>query len=145
MIHALQANTTTRVDGEALFLDLLPWLGLILLLVVILVGTIYIGRRLLSQDESGSEQPFTLQSLRELHASGQLSDEEFERARAAMIAQVKAAAARSDKQGDEASEADDEAGDEPAEPSDESSDNGGDQPGQADNNRDTKPRDGTSG
>lgn len=39
---------------------------------------------------------FTLADLRRLHREGQLSDEEFERARAAIIAQTRAALARKD-------------------------------------------------
>jgi hypothetical protein len=91
MIHLLAANTATPVEGDQLFLDILPWLGLILLLVVILVVTIYVGRRMVRSDQEAADQPFTLQSLRDLHQSGQLSDEEFERARDAMIGRVKAA------------------------------------------------------
>lgn len=90
MMQLLVLNTAGAAEGEQLFRDLLPWMGLILLLVIVLVATIYIGRRLIRGADDGDDQPFTLQSLRDLHASGQLSDLEFQRARDAMIGRVKA-------------------------------------------------------
>jgi len=97
MIPSLAANTSMQSDGDQLFLDILPWLGLVLLLVILLVGTIFIGRRMVRHEQQSDDQPFTLQSLRELHAAGQLSDEEFAKARDVMIGRVKAADSTDDE------------------------------------------------
>jgi uncharacterized membrane protein len=69
-----------------LFGDLLPWLGL--LVVIVLIGggiAIWLRRRLMSGDSAGSVG-FTLGDLRELHARGEISTEEFEKAKSQMIA-----------------------------------------------------------
>jgi uncharacterized membrane protein len=69
-----------------LFGDLLPWLGL--LVVIVLIGggiAIWLRRRLMSGDAAGSVG-FTLGDLRELHARGEISTEEFEKAKSQMIA-----------------------------------------------------------
>jgi uncharacterized membrane protein len=69
-----------------LFGDLLPWLGV--LVVIILIGggiAIWTRRRLMSGDAAGSVG-FTLGDLRELHARGEISAEEFEKAKSQMIA-----------------------------------------------------------
>lgn len=74
----------------ALFRALLPWL--LLLLGGVLVGgaLIYAARRLLQPGEDARDTVgFTLHGLRELRAEGRISEEEYERARAAMIKQVK--------------------------------------------------------
>lgn len=108
MIELLASNTAAPVEGDRLFVDLLPWLGLILLLVTILIVTIYIGRRMVRGDDDVSDQPFTLQSLRDLHASGQLSDEEFQRARDAMIGRIKSTPEQSPEEQPFDSDSDDE-------------------------------------
>lgn len=115
MITLLATNTAAPVEGDRLFVDLLPWLGLILLLVAALAATIFIGRRMTRRDDDASDQPFTLQSLRELHASGQLSDEEFQRAREAMIGRIRAS---TDESTDDTSDADTPDADAPAKPTD---------------------------
>lgn len=74
-----------------LFGDVAPWL--LILLVVTIVGgvVVFMARRMLQGNASSGKDGFTLQDLRDLHAAGDLSDEEFERARAAMIERIKAA------------------------------------------------------
>ncbi len=74
--------------AEDLFGQLLPWL--IMLLVVVFVGAagIYFVRRMLQGGHSASGEGFTLYELRRLHAAGQLTDEEFERAKALIIGRV---------------------------------------------------------
>ncbi|MFM1833270.1 MAG: hypothetical protein RLZZ461_1586 [Planctomycetota bacterium] len=69
-----------------LFGDLLPWLGL--LVVIVLIGggiAIWTRRRLMSGDAAGSVG-FTLGDLRDLHTRGEISTEEFEKAKSQMIA-----------------------------------------------------------
>jgi len=72
--------------ADRLFGDLLPWLGL--LVVIVLVGggiAVWMRRRLMARESSGSVG-FTLGDLRDLRARGEISEEEFEKAKAQMIA-----------------------------------------------------------
>ncbi len=72
--------------AERLFGDLLPWLGV--LVVIVLIGggiAIWLRRRLMA-GESADSVGFTLGDLRELRARGEISDEEFEKAKSQMIA-----------------------------------------------------------
>jgi len=76
-------------NAERLFIDMLPWLGLLCVIVLVLgVVAMWIRARLRSpRKESGDG--YTLVDLRRMHARGDLSDEEFEKAREAMIAGVR--------------------------------------------------------
>jgi len=78
-----RADKSSRLLGE-----ILPWL--ILLVGVVLAGgvAIYFIRRSLKDSQSHAEA-FTLQDLRDMHAAGELSDEEFERAKAQMIGRLR--------------------------------------------------------
>ncbi len=74
--------------ASQLFSDVMPWLLLLMGLVIVGGVIILLARRLLN-DTSSSKQPgFTLHELRTLHAKGELTDEQFDRAREAMIARV---------------------------------------------------------
>src|SRR5262245_2159606 len=68
--------------------DIFPWL--LLLLSVVFVGAIiiYVARRYLRDDRASSAQGFTLHDLRQLHAAGELTDEQFERAKSMMIGRL---------------------------------------------------------
>ncbi len=82
------AQTRSHPIGEVMI-----WLG-VLLVAAVLIGVIgYMLRKRLLGGDDGEEtiQPFTLADLRRLHREGQLSDEEYERAKAAMIAQTRSA------------------------------------------------------
>ena len=69
--------------GSALT-EILP--ATILLLVVVIAGGIVILRvRKMIKGNCKNEPPFTLEQLREMHENGELNDEEFERAKAAML------------------------------------------------------------
>lgn len=88
--HALLAYQNPS-DGSQLFTQVLPWL--IVLMVGVIVGgvAIMLVRR---QFNSGSRKPaggFTLQDLRDLHARGELTDEEFQRAKTLMIGRMQSA------------------------------------------------------
>jgi hypothetical protein len=78
-------------DPSRLFAQTLPWL--ILLLVVVIVGgvIIYVARRYMNAGSSSAGAGFTLQDLRNLHAAGEIDDEEFARAKAQMIGRMTAA------------------------------------------------------
>ena len=68
----------------------------LLLVVLIVIGWVtvwQVRRRLTSPDET-SGVGFTLSDLRQLHKSGQMSDEEFERAKAKVVDAARRAAER---------------------------------------------------
>lgn len=74
-------------DGSAqrLFADILPWIGILALIIVIGgAGAVLIRRRMNAADES-SNIGYSLEDLRALRDSGELSEEEFKAAREAMI------------------------------------------------------------
>lgn len=82
----LSMNTLAAgTDASRSFSEVVPWL--ILLLGLVLVGgvLIFLARRMLRDQSSSPPEPFTLQGLRDMRAQGLISDEEFERARTAMI------------------------------------------------------------
>ncbi len=74
-------------DGS-LFAHILPWLVALLGVVVIGAAGIWVVRRSVRRESDGGAGGFTLQDLRNMKASGQLSDEEFSRARDSMIEQL---------------------------------------------------------
>ena len=71
---------------------------LIVVFVVVLAGFVAVVwvRRRLSPDEDFKGEGFTLSDLRRLHKEGQISDDEFERARSKMVEAMHAAQARQD-------------------------------------------------
>ena len=96
------AHLAAASAPEKGFGGLLPWLGVLLGMVV--VGAIVIAwtRRLLRGEDQSAGAGFTLHDLRELHRRGELNDEEFQRAREAMIGRVRG----DDAPPDDASESD---------------------------------------
>jgi hypothetical protein len=78
-----------------LFPRLLPWLIGLLTLALVGVAAIFLIRRSLRDRQSGStgQQGFSLHQLREMHAAGELTEEEFIRAKATIIERVRAPAA----------------------------------------------------
>jgi hypothetical protein len=91
-LHTLNpALASTAARPENLFPELLPWLLVLLGVVIIGVGVIYFLRRAIHSESSSGQGGFTLQDLRDLHRSGELSDEEFERAKNQMVGRLKAA------------------------------------------------------
>ena len=83
--------------GGSLFGDVLPWLGALFAVVVIGAVAIWLLRRMLKQDSGGGSGGFTLQDLRDMRASGELSDEEFEKARASIIGRLSEPSATGDE------------------------------------------------
>ena len=71
-----------------LFSEVVPWL--VALAAVVVVGgiAIWLVRRTMGTGTGSGTGGFTLQELRELHASGELSDEEFQRARDSLIGRL---------------------------------------------------------
>ncbi len=73
--------------SSRLFSEVLPWL--IVLLVVVAVGVIALALALRYMKGSPpAADGFTLQQLRNLHAAGELTDTQFQRARDAMIGRL---------------------------------------------------------
>lgn len=72
--------------ADRLFGDLLPTLGILVVIVLVGGGIALFIRRRLQAGGDGSGVGFTLGDLRDMHARGEMSDEEFERAKSQMIA-----------------------------------------------------------
>jgi hypothetical protein len=79
-------------------LQIIGWV--LVLLVTILAGAAGVAalRRWAHRGDEGSPIGFTLSDLRQLHKSGQLSAEEYERAKAVVLEAAKAAAARQEQE-----------------------------------------------
>ena len=69
------------------FARVLPWLGLLLLIVIVGAVVVMSLRRSLTRRHD-SARGYTLHDLRSMHAAGELSDEEFELARQSIIRRV---------------------------------------------------------
>ncbi len=74
--------------ASRLFSEVMPWLLLLMGLVIVGGVIIMLARRLLNDSSSSTQPGFTLHELRTLHTKGELTDEQFERAREAMIARL---------------------------------------------------------
>ncbi len=72
----------------ALFNDVVPWLAALAAVVVVGAIAIWLIRRTMGTDAASGAGGFTLQELRDMHASGQLGDEEFQRARDSLIGRL---------------------------------------------------------
>jgi membrane protein implicated in regulation of membrane protease activity len=82
----------TADPSQAIFGEVLPWLIALLLFAVVGGIVIMVMRRWVRSSEDGpSGEGFTLHDLRQLHAAGRLSDEEFQQAKARLIERVKGA------------------------------------------------------
>jgi hypothetical protein len=88
----------TLAQSESGGFSVFAMLGVLLVLVVGLFVIVWWVRRRLSPHEDFHGEGFTLGDLRRLHKSGQLSDEEFEKAKAGMIAAAQAAAQRKEEE-----------------------------------------------
>ncbi len=75
---------TPASDGSV-FASILPWLVALAGVVAIGVAGIWVVRRFARRESDGGAGGFTLQDLRDMKASGQLSDEQYVRARDSMI------------------------------------------------------------
>lgn len=71
----------------ASFREILLWVVVIAAAVMVLFGGIMVMKKWVSapDEHAGDALPFTLNELRQMHAAGRLSDEEFERAKQQMV------------------------------------------------------------
>jgi hypothetical protein len=69
--------------------DVFFWGLLLMVLVVALFAAVAVLRKKLSPNEDFHGAGFTLSDLRQMHKKGQMSDEEFERAKIALLGAMK--------------------------------------------------------
>ena len=83
-VRVSQARQLLAAGGK--YVELVT-IGGIFIAVLLLAGLVVLllRRRLRDGQPAACHEPFTLEHLRTLHRQGQLSDEEFERAKARMI------------------------------------------------------------
>lgn len=95
-MNHLQVIIASAGSG-GLFRALAPWL--VTLIVLVIVGWIVVMmlRRMMTGDDDGPNEGFTLHDLRQLRAAGKISEEEFDRAREAIIGAVQRAAQPEDE------------------------------------------------
>ncbi len=86
----LTLAATVTDKSSRLFAETLPWI--ILLLAAIIAGgvIIFLARRYIHSGDDAASGGFTLHALREMHKAGEISDEEFTRAKAQMIGRLAA-------------------------------------------------------
>ncbi len=83
---AATAGSNPAGAAGSLFSQVAPWLGMLALVVIAGWIVILFVRRSM-RAESEAQVGFTLEDLRRLHRAGEISGEEFERAKSAMFAQ----------------------------------------------------------
>ena len=81
-------TTLVATRSGDLFSHVMPWL--VVLLVVVVAGAILLAflRRATHASDASIREGFTIHDLRTLHARGDLTDAEFARAKAAVIARA---------------------------------------------------------
>ena len=83
MVLAQSANAPVA------FNEMLPWLGLLVLITLVGVGVVYLIRReLFRGDDSESHSMGVMSDLRSMRDRGEITDDEFDRTRAVMIARA---------------------------------------------------------
>lgn len=84
-----QVQAGNAGGGKSTFSDVIITSAWLLAAVVGVAAVVFIVRRLTSAAQAPVQEPFTLDDLRKLHQQGQLSDEEFERAKAKIAVRLK--------------------------------------------------------
>lgn len=82
--------------ADRLFGDLLPALGVLVLIILVGGGIALWLKRRYQGGDSGGGGGFTLADLRDMRARGEISEEEFERARGRMVGGLTGTAGRSE-------------------------------------------------
>ncbi|MDZ4831776.1 MAG: SHOCT domain-containing protein [Phycisphaerae bacterium] len=92
--HALAATPTSGSGGasgvgaDRLLLSILPYLGLLVAVVVVGWFAVVWVRRLMRGD-ARRDAGFALEDLRQMHRRGEIDDEEFARAKAALVGRAR--------------------------------------------------------
>ena len=89
MMLAFQAEIPMGGGGTSLLGDVAIWLGIFVVLIIILGASAMAIRRKVNAPAAASAIGFTLADLRVMHERGELSLEEFERARDRMLGGLK--------------------------------------------------------
>jgi hypothetical protein len=69
----------------------LMWSLILIVMIVLLFGGVVVYRKWMNSDDTTSGEGLTLSDLRRFHKAGQMTDEEFEKAKAILIGSVKGA------------------------------------------------------
>jgi len=86
---------TFLAQADSSSADVFLWLLILLVLVIGLFVAVVVLRKKLSPNEDFHGAGFTLSDLRQMHKKGQMSDEEFERAKLALLGSMKNMPAKS--------------------------------------------------
>jgi hypothetical protein len=82
----LMAPLLAETGGvEELLTRVLPWLGALVVGLVVLAGVVSYYRRRCRRGAGPAQPPWTLQNLREIHARGDLEDDEYQRLRVRLL------------------------------------------------------------
>ena len=96
MIRLLSfAPFAVLAQEDSSFSSILFWSLLLIVLVLGLFVAVVILRKKMSPDEDFHGAGFTLADLRQMHKAGKMSDEEFQRAKAALLGSLAKPAAKS--------------------------------------------------
>lgn len=80
------------VDSLTKAWPILLWSGILIVVLVVLFLVIGAIRKAMEADEPDDAAPFSLEDLRRMHRAGHLTDEQFAKARAQIIAMVQGGA-----------------------------------------------------
>ncbi|MFB0986518.1 MAG: SHOCT domain-containing protein [Phycisphaerales bacterium] len=81
-------------DAERLFAETLPWIGLLVILILLGGGVAIWLRKRMAVNGDDSSAGFILADLRRMRDQGEISSEEFESAKSKMIEGIKASTIR---------------------------------------------------
>jgi len=70
----------------------LIWSLILILIIMVLFVAVGLYRKWMKSEDTTGGEGFTLSDLRKLHKAGQMTDEEFEKAKKVLIGSVKASA-----------------------------------------------------
>ena len=88
-------------DAERLFAEILPWIGLLAILILLGGGIAIWLRKRMAVNGGDSSAGFILDDLRRMRDEGEISSEEFEIAKSKMIEGIKASTVRESKNSDD--------------------------------------------
>lgn len=92
---AIALAATAAADPVAEVIQrILPWAGSLVGVVLVFAAGWSIYRKRMIQDQQADRPLWSLQELRDMHARGELQDEEFERLKARVIEQSGASAGK---------------------------------------------------